>query len=404
MNNNLYSQIPSDSPSLPGNDLCLVESAGSPSEEEGRLAGIPVKNNLEPCVAHFSLSPGEVEYRTIGERDIVENNSINAWVQCGEEQLFKAVSSDNYEEVQRCLAEGVRPNFQVNNIPILALAVRNEKFDIVRILLKKGADPDVLLHDESVPGFLEKAYLNQHYEVAQNLLDNGHPIDKDRLFEFFKYVVIRRYSTGIEFCLKNGIDVNRIYSNCSPIVDLLWRSVKTLGSKECSFERSLRVMVKYGADIENVVWKGKQYSLLSCYLELRNTANFFVKNGNYDYSWLRELLLSRCRVSDEVVRKVRSLRDNRGVLVSLARHLNVPGDIEVLPNKLLVQKILRVMEIMSGSPRGGSLKNLSLGVIARNIFHNRKPDKAIEHLPLPVIVKTRLKEFIDPTPDCVDNS
>ena len=74
----------------------------------------------------------------------------------GEKHLIKAVSSGNYEEVERCLAEGVNPNCQANNRSILALAVKNRDFDIVRLLLEKGAKPDVLLNDEAVPCFYRK--------------------------------------------------------------------------------------------------------------------------------------------------------------------------------------------------------------------------------------------------------
>ncbi len=375
---------------MSGNDLCSVESPGSPPEEEGRLAGILVKNNPEPCVAHISPSFGGYQYRSIGERDIVENNSIRTWVKYGEEQLIKAVSSGNFEEVKRGLAEGISPNCHVNNMSILALAIKNVNFDIVRILLKKGANPALLLYDPSVPGFVEKAYQNRHYDVAQKLLDNGQPIDKERLWNFFQSMVTRRESTGIEFCLKNGIDVNRLYWDCSPIVNLLWRSVAVVEFEGCSFARSLRVMVNYGADIENVVWNREKFSLLSCYFELKSDSRNFV--NNYNFYQLRELLLLGCRISDEVVQKLRKIR-NHCVLDMLARGLNVPGDIEVLPLQLLQRKILRAIKIMSSSPRGGSLKDLSSGVITWNVSHHREPDEAIDSLPLPAIVKTRLKEF-----------
>ncbi|WP_257263185.1 ankyrin repeat domain-containing protein [Endozoicomonas sp. ONNA2] len=393
MNGHINNQISPNSHSVSVNDLCSVELSGPPPEEECRLAGIPVRNNLESCVSHFLPSPGGCEYRSVGERD-VKNNSFKTRVKCGEEQLIKAVSSGDYEKVVRCLAEGVSPNCQANNISILALAVKYHMFDIVHVLLDNGASPDVLVHDESIPCFLEKAYLNRHYDIAQKLIDNGCPIDKELLFMFFEYVVIRRYFTGIEFCLKNGIDVNREFLNCSPIVNLLFYSVNTLRSEECSFEHSLRVMAKYGADLENVVWMGRKYSLLSCYLEIRRGANIFYKNGNYNYRWLRALLLMGCRVSDEVVQNVRNI-DDRGVLDSIARHLNVPGDIVVLTHELLKQAILRTMEVISGTGgRGGSLKDLSLGIIARNISHNKKPGKAIESLPLPEILKKKLKEYV----------
>ena len=163
-------------------------------------------------------------------------------------------------------------------------------------------------------------------------------------------------------------------------------------------------MVKYGVDIENVVWNGRKYSLLSWYLAWCLDRSRFMEENDNSYSLkFRELLLLGCRVSDQVVRIVQGIHDHR-VLVTIAHYLNVPGDIDVLPYELLEWKILRAMKIMSSSPTGGSLKNLSLGVIAWNVCHHREPYKAIDHLPLPVTLNKMLKQFIDPSPDCKDNS
>src|SRR5438105_1112993 len=56
--------------------------------------------------------------------------------------LYMAVQSQDIPTLQRLLAQGAKPNYRENGRPLLGWAAQNGNVEVVKVLLKAGADPN----------------------------------------------------------------------------------------------------------------------------------------------------------------------------------------------------------------------------------------------------------------------
>ena len=162
-----------------------------------------------------------------------------------EQKLCQYSYDGNIEEVQRLVRSGVKPNCSLlsfddiyEDTPLLNASV-NGHTEVVKLLLKFGADPNIGNYNETTP--LHKAARGGHSELVKQLLDGGAMPDKQNIYGFTVLIgaAAHGHQNTVELLLEAGADPNK--SNRfgeTPLIEAAWSGYESL----------VKLLLKKGAD------------------------------------------------------------------------------------------------------------------------------------------------------------
>ncbi len=133
--------------------------------------------------------------------------------------LIKASCEGDTPAVSRLLGEGANINDVLNNYSPLSCATYNNKYEVVNILLEKGANPNNPKGLYVYTPLLYALY-GGHYDIAKLLLEKGaDPNNKDGYYAPLVYAIEGGKKLEIvKLMLEKGADPNRTDSSRSPLL------------------------------------------------------------------------------------------------------------------------------------------------------------------------------------------
>lgn len=130
----------------------------------------------------------------------------SAWVFAGGCQSIQvAARKGDLKEVERQLAQGVNVNSRTFRMRTAALheAASEGRVEIVKLLLEKGANPDILDEGSTTP--LAYAACGGHVEVMEILIAHGADPAQRRVMEL---AAMGGHIEPVEVLLEHGVDIN----------------------------------------------------------------------------------------------------------------------------------------------------------------------------------------------------
>jgi len=131
--------------------------------------------------------------------------------------IVTASNSGDIDTVRQLLDRGVDPNTMINGRTALHAACDEGHYDMVRLLIKYGADIDMV--DSTGRSPLEIAILSQESDIAELLLRNGAIPGTKALMDVLE-VGIGTYA--VELMVMNGVNVNIGDDNDTPLTKAIF--------------------------------------------------------------------------------------------------------------------------------------------------------------------------------------
>ena len=184
--------------------------------------------------------------------------------------LQEAVSKGSHEGVEILLSGGVDPNVLKNGLSAFHVAIKNGNVDMTRILLEWGADPRLETGEGLSPLWLGVRSGNK--SVVKTLLkkkaDGSVRLDGSSVLH---QAVEDRNDGMLGILLREGLDPNMVDKNG---MTALHKAVVISGKN-----RSIRLLLEYGADFRALDNEGKTPYDLAVKLERKDILKLFIEKG-----------------------------------------------------------------------------------------------------------------------------
>lgn len=143
------------------------------------------------------------------------------------------IESGDINSIRKLLNKGVDPNFMLNGVPLLGLAIKYQNKPIIKLLLEKGASPNKA-YDYDVPGkettILIEAIDTSNIDIVKSVIDHGadpnHRLYYTNMFakKYPLIIAIKNDELDIfKLLVDKGADINFIDNNGS---SLLYNAIK----------------------------------------------------------------------------------------------------------------------------------------------------------------------------------
>jgi len=129
----------------------------------------------EASLQTYLEAENEVAKKQRAARDIIkaQESLLNMGIPITVESLAHCVIQDRVREVSLFLTAGFSVNSRNNaGVPLLNIAARNRKLDIVRYLITNGADVNMLAEDRGTTALMDSVIAG-HLDIADDLIKAG---------------------------------------------------------------------------------------------------------------------------------------------------------------------------------------------------------------------------------------
>lgn len=226
-------------------------------------ADIRAKDNKGTFPIHYSAGWGKVESTKIY---LDMGIDINVRDSEGRTPLHYAIHEENDENTRFLLEKGAdinaqdkygfltrweelngrkwdKENRQNHGDTPIFYAFECENKEMIRILIEKGAKPDISNHVGATPMTL--AADAGYEDILMLLINNGVKIDTEKNYPLHR-AIIKGHTGAVEILLKNGADVNRINEKGQTPLNIVTSNYSTPWSKRFDI---IDILMKNGADI-----------------------------------------------------------------------------------------------------------------------------------------------------------
>lgn len=152
-------------------------------------------------------------------------------------KFCKAINIGNKKRIVNMLKKGQDANAKnVEGIPAIQLAIFRNDLSLVKLLVKYGADINMLSEDNDAYTPLETACYYGKIDIVNYLLSIKCSLDDDSL----RIAALMGYSTIVKILIANGADVNRLDA---------WLSTPIHWAVQESEIDIVKILIENGADI-----------------------------------------------------------------------------------------------------------------------------------------------------------
>lgn len=140
-------------------------------------------------------------------------------------KVYFAIHNNNLQEIIKLLQQGLDPNSLVNNYPLIIIAILKGNLELVKLLLRFNADPDIIMYNRSNNFSSTNALKNQysytplyiaiwfgHESIVETLIQHckiSLPEYKDHLgYTLLHKAVQHKHLNIIKILLKEKCDIN----------------------------------------------------------------------------------------------------------------------------------------------------------------------------------------------------
>ena len=152
-------------------------------------------------------------------------------------KFCKAINNGNKKRIVNMLKRGQDANAKnIEGIPAIQLAIFRNDLSLVKLLVKYGADINMLSEDNDAYTPLETACYYEKIDIVNYLLSIKCSLDDDSL----RIAALMGYKTIVKILIANGADVNRLDA---------WSSTPIYWAVQEGEIDTVRILIDNGADI-----------------------------------------------------------------------------------------------------------------------------------------------------------
>lgn len=126
-------------------------------------------------------------------------------------KLKEAIEKDSLITIKKMLEEGVNPNLEIDEKPLLVFAINQKaSMEIIELLIEYGADINYI--DEEGVGILDEAISNRNLELVKLLASKEVDLNETKRNSGFTPLMSASclgFIDIVKFLLQSGVDISK---------------------------------------------------------------------------------------------------------------------------------------------------------------------------------------------------